>query len=79
MSQYGKIGNYCAPSGSVLGNIVLSPRDIILPAEPDLDALAEKLADKIYSRKVIIPCKYCRAANAYDNPTCVQCGGPLGA
>lgn len=30
-------------------------------------------------RKPIVTCKYCAAMNAFDNPRCVQCGGPMGA
>ena len=45
----------------------------------DLDSLADKLWEKLQNRPVIIPCPYCRSHNAFDNPVCVQCGGPLGA
>ena len=59
-------------------NIVTSKRkqtDLNL----DIEALADKLWEKIYSKPSIIPCPYCKSHNAVTNPTCVQCGGPLGA
>lgn len=34
--------------------------------------------EKMYKKKVVEFCKWCGAANAFDNPTCVQCGGPPG-
>lgn len=45
----------------------------------DIEALADKLWEKIYNKLAIIPCPYCKSHNAVTNPTCVQCGGPLGA
>ena len=44
----------------------------------DIEALADKLWEKIYSKPSIITCLYCKSHNAITNPTCVQCGGPLG-
>ncbi len=44
----------------------------------DIEALADKLWEKIYNKPSIIPCPYCKSHNAVTNPTCVQCGGPLG-
>lgn len=44
----------------------------------DIEALADKLWEKIYSKPAIIPCPYCKSHNAVTNPTCIQCGGPLG-
>ncbi len=44
----------------------------------DIEALADKLWEKIYSKPAIVPCPYCKSHNALTNPTCVQCGGPLG-
>ena len=35
--------------------------------------------EKIYAKPAIVPCPYCKSDNAVTNPTCVQCGGPLGA
>ena len=45
----------------------------------DIEALADKLWEKLNSKPVIIACPYCKSHNAVTNPTCVQCGGPLGA
>ena len=45
----------------------------------DIEALANKLWEKIYNKPSIIPCPYCKSHNAVTNSTCVQCGGPLGA
>lgn len=42
------------------------------------DGLIERIWEKMYHKKVILTCKWCGAANAFDNPTCVQCGGPPG-
>ena len=44
----------------------------------DIEALANKLWEKIYSKPAIISCPYCKSHNAVTNPTCVQYGGPLG-
>lgn len=44
----------------------------------DIEALADKLWEKIYSKSAVIPCPYCKSHNAVTNPTCVQCGGSLG-
>ena len=41
------------------------------------DELIEKLWDKMYSMPAIIPCQWCGCHNAYTNPACVQCGGPM--
>lgn len=45
----------------------------------DIEALADKLWEKIYNKPMTISCSYCSSHNAVTNPTCVQCGGPLGA
>lgn len=50
----------------------------IPPMDLDIEALANKLWEKIYNKPAIIPCSYCKSHNAVTNPTCVQCGGPLG-
>lgn len=42
----------------------------------DIDALWEKMYTK--AKAVIITCRYCNSHNAISNPTCVQCGAPLG-
>ena len=45
------------------------------------DTVMDKLVARmmVHTQKVIIPCKFCGSHNAFSNPTCVQCGGPLGA
>lgn len=42
----------------------------------DIDELWNQMY--INPRPVIIICAYCKAHNALTNPTCVQCGAPMG-
>lgn len=42
------------------------------------DSLVEKLWKRMFEKPAIIACAYCTAHNAYTNPVCVQCGGPMG-
>lgn len=44
-------------------------------------SLAAMMWDAMYvhAQKVIVPCPYCASHNAITNPTCVRCGGSLGA
>jgi hypothetical protein len=46
----------------------------------DDDEVMDKLVARmmVHTQKVIVPCKFCGSHNAFSNPTCVQCGGPLG-
>lgn len=58
-------------------SILLSP--YVSPDPPvDLDKLAKLMWEKIFDVKVIIPRPYCHSHNIITNPTCVQCGGPMG-
>ena len=52
-------------------------RDFDLEDERTMDKLVARMM--VHTQKVIIPCKFCGSHNAFSNPTCVQCGGPLGA
>ena len=42
----------------------------------DADALWERMYIK--PKPVIIMCGFCKSHNAVTNPTCVQCGAPMG-
>ena len=42
------------------------------------DDLVNRLWDKLYNKKPIVFCTYCNSGNVFDNPTCVQCGAPMG-
>lgn len=56
-----------------------NPNNFYTPSpEPDLNSLAAKLMDHILNFAVIVPCAHCDSANAFTNPTCVQCGAPMG-
>jgi len=49
--------------------------------QPDLNMsedLIDKLWEKMYSRPVIVRCNHCNSHNVISNPTCVQCGAPMG-
>lgn len=54
------------PSHSVIGDLLLS------------DKMIDKIFEKLYTKKVIITCRWCGSANAFDNTNCVYCGGPPG-
>jgi hypothetical protein len=45
-------------------------------------ALTEDLVDqlwkKMYERPVIVRCSHCNSHNVISNPTCIQCGAPMG-
>lgn len=50
-------------------------------AEPEIsDTLLDKLMGRMmeHTRLVIIPCRHCGSHNAFSNPTCIQCGAPMG-
>lgn len=51
------------------------------PDSPTAAALARLMWDSMYihAQKVIVPCPHCSSRNAVTNPTCVQCGAPLGS
>jgi len=65
---------------------IVIPRDARVEIVPTLspkfdivtDDLVDRLWEKMTGRPVIVPCPYCYSHNAVANPTCVQCGGPLG-
>lgn len=49
--------------------------------QPDLNMsedLIDKLWKKMYERPVIVRCGSCNSHNVITNPTCVQCGAPMG-
>ena len=63
-------GRYTRISGSV--NVPESP----LYGNIDPDVLWERMY--VQPRPVIIVCGFCKSHNAITNPTCVQCGAPIG-
>lgn len=42
--------------------------------------MAEEMWERMYitPKPVIIICGFCKSHNAISNPTCVQCGAPMG-
>ena len=46
----------------------------------DDEAMLDRLMGRlmVHTQKVVVPCKWCGSHNAFSNPTCVKCGGPLG-
>ena len=42
------------------------------------DDLIDKMWEKMYSRPVIVRCSHCNSHNTISNPTCIQCGAPMG-
>lgn len=59
----------------------VSPRvNVKLSATEFAPETIDALWEAFYGRhlKVIVSCKYCNSMNARTNPTCVQCGGPMG-
>ena len=40
--------------------------------------LVEKLWKKMYEKPVIVRCGHCNSHNIITNPTCIQCGAPMG-
>lgn len=42
------------------------------------DELVDKLWEKMYQQPVLVRCPHCDSANVITNPTCIQCGAPLG-
>lgn len=78
-------------TGSFLFDPAMSGYDYAYPKihtgtyirEPELE-INDKLLDKLmgrmmeHTRLVIIPCKFCGSHNAFSNPTCIQCGAPMG-
>ncbi len=50
------------------------------PDQTNIDTLAEKIMSMMYINPapVIIVCRFCNSHNVISNPTCVQCGAPMG-
>lgn len=42
----------------------------------DFDYIWEQM--HVRPKPVIIICGFCKSHNAIDNPTCIQCGAPMG-
>lgn len=42
------------------------------------DEWIDKIWEKMYSRPVIVRCSHCNSHNVISNPTCIQCGAPMG-
>ena len=60
------------PSGSVL-----QPNHAFLHTDNGIDELWDRMY--VNPKPVIVACGYCNSHNAISNPTCVQCGAPMGA
>lgn len=67
--------SYLASSGKVFMS-----SGTYYPAQEYYESSSEDLWDRMYIRpkNVIIVCGYCHAHNAISNPTCIQCGAPMG-
>lgn len=83
ISTYGDVVISSCPSiigeqGKELFYPGASPKYMQNELNLDIEALADKLWEKLNSKPAIIPCPYCKSHNAVTNPTCVQCGAPLG-
>jgi len=50
----------------------------IEPVVPDYDKLAEMLWKRMFEQPAVVQCGHCKAHNAFTNPSCVQCGAPMG-
>lgn len=68
------LDRYVISTGTVpnLGKGYLNTNDF---DDEAMDKLVARMM--VHTQKVIIPCKWCGSHNAYSNPTCVKCGGPL--
>lgn len=64
--------NYQMFSGSVISSHEIYHQYGAINA----DALWENMYVK--PKPVIIVCGYCKSHNAVTNPTCIQCGAPMG-
>lgn len=60
-------------SGSMIN--ISSSYDQIYLAQEEND-LWERMY--VHPKPVIIVCGYCKCHNAISNPTCIQCGAPMG-
>lgn len=49
------------------------------PAKVELsDDVVDQIWKKMYERPVIVRCSHCNSHNVITNPTCIQCGAPMG-
>ena len=58
-------------SGIPTGTVVMGSDDVS-------DSLISKLWKKMFEMPVIVRCSHCNSHNVITNPTCIQCGAPLG-
>jgi hypothetical protein len=42
------------------------------------DAWIDRIWQKMYAKPVIVRCSHCNSHNIISNPTCIQCGAPMG-
>lgn len=53
-----------------------SAREYYEPASIDMDKVWERMY--VQPKPVIVICRYCHSHNVISNPTCIQCGAPMG-
>ena len=42
------------------------------------DDWIDRIWQKMYEKPVIVRCSHCNSHNVITNPTCIQCGAPMG-